>query len=194
MVASGIQRAVLVDFHSRAVESSFSIPAEHLTAVSILADAVRPSMHKDAVVVSPDLGAVKIAERYAELVNLPVAIIHKSRLSRAELSVQRVVGDVRAREALVVDDMITTGETIEKAVNAPLEAGCSFGNDLPRGLSPPRRLQARRSQNNRTPNYFSQLRVQPFRCGHKLHFLIENSFFLGFVDAPGVASTTISAG
>ena len=124
-VASGIQRVVLVDFHSRTVESSFSIPIEHLSAVSILADAVRPSLHKDAVVVSPDLGAVKIAERYAKLLNLPVAIIHKSRLSGAEVSVQRVVGEVRGREALVVDDMITTGKTIEKAVNALLEAGCS---------------------------------------------------------------------
>jgi ribose-phosphate pyrophosphokinase len=66
-----------------------------------------------------------MAERYAKLLNLSVAIIHKSRVSGAEVTVQRIVGDVRDREILVVDDMITTGGTIEKAIKALLEAGCS---------------------------------------------------------------------
>jgi ribose-phosphate pyrophosphokinase len=125
IATSGIQRVVVVDFHSRAVESTFAIPVEHLSAIPILAEAVRPSVHRDAVVVSPDLGAVKMAERYAKLLNLSVGIIHKSRVSGAEVTVQRIVGDVRGREILVVDDMITTGATIEKALKALLEAGCS---------------------------------------------------------------------
>ena len=125
IAASAIQRVVVVDFHSRAVESAFSIPVEHVSAVSLLADAVRSAVHKETVVVSPDLGAVKMAERYAKLLNLSVAIIHKSRASGNEVSVQRIVGDVKGREILVVDDMITTGATIEKAIQALLEAGCS---------------------------------------------------------------------
>ncbi|MGZ8499612.1 MAG: ribose-phosphate diphosphokinase, partial [Candidatus Binatia bacterium] len=125
IAASGIQRVVVVDSHSRAVESAFAIPLEHVSAIAILADAVRPSVHKDVVVVSPDLGAVKMAERYAKLLDLSVAMIHKSRISGAEVTVQRIVGDVRGREILVVDDMITTGSTIEKAILALLEAGCS---------------------------------------------------------------------
>jgi ribose-phosphate pyrophosphokinase len=125
IAASAIQRVVVVDFHSRAVESAFAIPVEHVSAIPTLAEAVRSSVHKDAVVVSPDLGAVKMAERYAKLLNLSVAIIHKSRVSGTEVSVQRIVGDVRGREILIVDDMITTGATIEKAVKALLEAGCS---------------------------------------------------------------------
>ena len=108
-----------------AVESAFAIPVEQVSAIPTLAEAVRSSVHKDAVVVSPDLGAVKMAERYAKLLNLSVAIIHKSRVSGTEVSVQRIVGDVRGREILIVDDMITTGATIEKAVKALLEAGCS---------------------------------------------------------------------
>jgi ribose-phosphate pyrophosphokinase len=123
--ASGLQRVVVVDFHSHVVESAFAIPVEHVSAVSILAEAVRSSVHKDAIVVSPDIGAVKMAERYAKLLDLSVAIIHKSRISGAEVSVQRIVGDVRGREVLVVDDMISTGATIEKAIKALLEAGCS---------------------------------------------------------------------
>jgi ribose-phosphate pyrophosphokinase len=125
IAASGLQRVVVVDFHSPAVESAFAIPVEHVSAVSLLADAVRPSVHKDAVVVSPDLGAVKMAEHYARLLGLSVAIVHKTRISGAEVTVQRISGNVRDREIVVVDDMITTGATIEKAVKALLDAGCS---------------------------------------------------------------------
>ncbi|HSK31203.1 MAG TPA: ribose-phosphate pyrophosphokinase [Candidatus Limnocylindria bacterium] len=125
IAASAIQRVVVVDFHSRAVESAFAIPVEHVSAISLLADAVRLSVRGDAVVVSPDLGAAKMAERYARLLNLSVAIIHKSRVSGAEVAVQRIIGDVRQRAIVVVDDMITTGATIEKAIKALLEAGCS---------------------------------------------------------------------
>lgn len=125
IAASAVQRVVVVDFHSRAVESAFAVPVEHLSAISILANAVRPSVHKDGVVVSPDLGAVKMAEHYARLLGLSVAIIHKTRISGAEVTVQRIIGDVRDREVVVVDDMITTGGTIEKAIKALLDAGCS---------------------------------------------------------------------
>jgi ribose-phosphate pyrophosphokinase len=100
-----------------------------VSAVPILAEAIRSSIPRNAVIVSPDLGAVKMAERYAKLLNLPVAIIHKTRISGAEVNVQRIVGDVRDKHALVVDDMISTGGTIEKAIRALLEAGC-----LPSGI------------------------------------------------------------
>ena len=124
LATSGIQRVVAVDLHSQGVESAFAIPVEHLSAVPILAEAVRSSVPRNAVVVSPDLGAVKMAERYAKLLDLPVAIIHKTRISGAKVSVQRIVGDVRDKQVLVVDDMISTGGTIEKAIKALLEAGC----------------------------------------------------------------------
>ena len=125
LVWSGIQRVVAVDLHNQGVESAFAIPMEHVSAVNILADALRSSVQRNAVIVSPDLGAVKMAEHYAKLLDLPVAIIHKTRLSGAEVSVQRIVGDVRNKQVLVVDDMISTGGTIEQAIKALLEAGCS---------------------------------------------------------------------
>ncbi len=124
LATSGIQRVVAVDLHSQGVESAFAIPVEHMSAVPILAGTVRSSLQRNSVVVSPDLGAVKMAERYARLLDLPVAIIHKTRISGAEVSVQRIVGDVRDKQVLVVDDMISTGGTIEKAIEALLEAGC----------------------------------------------------------------------
>jgi ribose-phosphate pyrophosphokinase len=123
--ASGTQRILAVDLHSPAVESAFAMPVEHLSAIQILAEAIRPSVHKNTVIVSPDLGAVKMAEHYARILDLPVAIIHKTRISGEEVSVQRIVGDVCDKEVLVVDDMISTGGTVAKAIEALLNARCS---------------------------------------------------------------------
>ena len=123
--ASGIDRIVTVDLHSRAVESAFAVPIEHLSAVPLLAQAVRPAVKRNTVVVSPDLGAAKMAELYGELLDLPVAVIHKTRVSGEQVKARRIIGDVRGKELLVVDDMISTGGTIEKAIQALLEGGCS---------------------------------------------------------------------
>ena len=123
--ASGIQRIVTVDLHSRAVEGAFAVPLEHLSAVSLLAQAVRPAVAPNTVVVAPDLGAAKMAELYGELLDLPVAIIHKTRISGDQVKARRIIGDVRGKELLLVDDMISTGVTIEKAIQLLMEAGCS---------------------------------------------------------------------
>ena len=122
---SGLERVIAVDLHSYAVESAFAIPVEHVSAVPILAEDARSVAQKNSVIVSPDLGAVKLAERYARLLDLPVAIIQKSRISGRDVTVRRVIGDVRDKEILLIDDMISTGATIEKALQALLEAGCS---------------------------------------------------------------------
>ena len=122
---SGIGRLVTVDLHSRAVESAFAMPLEHLSAVDVLAQGLRPRVRDNSVIVCPDLGAVKMAERYAALLGLPMAIIHKTRISGERVKVQRIVGDVRDREAIIIDDMISTGGTIEEAAKALLKAGCS---------------------------------------------------------------------
>lgn len=122
---AGLERVVAVDLHSAALEGFFSVPLEHLSAVPILASAASPWARADGVVVAPDLGATKLAERYADRLGLPVAIVHKTRLSGEEVRVQRITGDVRERAPFVVDDMISTGGTIEAAAGALLAAGCA---------------------------------------------------------------------
>jgi len=122
--ASAVERLVVVDAHTPAVEGFFTLPVEPLSAVPLLAKAVRPYVGKDAVLVAPDLGAAKLVERYASLLQAPVAIVHKTRISGSEVRVTRVTGDVAHRAPVIVDDMITTGGTIEAAVNALLAAGC----------------------------------------------------------------------
>ncbi len=122
--SSGLHRVMAVDLHTPALEGFFPIPLEHLSAVSLLAEAVRPRVPPNAMIVAPDLGAVKLAERYARLLHLPLAIVHKTRLSGEEVRVQNVVGDVRGRVPIVVDDMISTGGTIQAVIQALLAAGC----------------------------------------------------------------------
>ena len=90
--------------------------------VPLLAEAAREPDGVDRVIVAPDLGATKLAEQYSTLLNLPVAIVHKTRLGGDSVLVRRITGEVRDRVPLVVDDMISTGGTIEAAVDAVLQA------------------------------------------------------------------------
>jgi ribose-phosphate pyrophosphokinase len=123
LAAAGVDRLVTVDLHSGALESAFDFPVEQLTAVPRLAAALGAFVGKRSIVVAPDLGAVKLAERYARALELPVAVVHKERLSGSEVRAQRVIGDVADREPIVVDDMIVTGGTIVAAIEAVRAAG-----------------------------------------------------------------------
>jgi ribose-phosphate pyrophosphokinase len=82
------------------------------------------------VVVAPDLGAAKLAETYGRLLDLPVAIVHKTRTGPEAVSASRVSGDVRDKVPIIVDDMISTGGTIEAALWAVVSAGAQRGNAL----------------------------------------------------------------
>jgi ribose-phosphate pyrophosphokinase len=121
----GLQRIVAVDLHSAALEGFFGVPVEHLSAVGLLANALAGQITSPGVIVAPDLGAVKLAERYGELLHLPIAIVHKTRISGEEVSVRGIVGDVRGRAPVIIDDMISTGGTIAAACKALLAAGCA---------------------------------------------------------------------
>jgi len=121
---AGFQRLVAIDLHSASLEGFFSILLEHLSAVSLLAKAMEELVTTRTVIVAPDLGAVKLAERYGELLHRPIAIVHKTRLSGAKVEVRGIVGEVAGRAPVIVDDMISTGGTIEAAANALISAGC----------------------------------------------------------------------
>jgi len=123
LAASGVDGVVAVDVHTPAIEGFFGAPVEHLSAVPLLAARVRSALPRDSVIVAPDLGAAKLAERYARILDLPVAFVHKRRITATEVAVHQVTGDVSGRAPLIVDDMISTGATIEAAANAVLAAG-----------------------------------------------------------------------
>jgi len=122
--SAGIERVVALDLHTTALEGFFAIPLEHLSAVPLLADAVRPLLRAESTILAPDFGAVKLARRYAKLLNLPMAIVHKTRIGGERVETHGIVGDVRGRSLVIVDDMISTGATIAAAFNAALATGC----------------------------------------------------------------------
>lgn len=121
--AGHIDHVVCLDLHSRAIEGCFSVPVDHASAIVSLVDHVRSKLPENAVVVSPDLGAIKRAELFARPLGLPVAVVHKHRLSGESVEARGIVGEVKGKHAILCDDMIATGGTTEAAVNAILAAG-----------------------------------------------------------------------
>jgi ribose-phosphate pyrophosphokinase len=121
--AAPLDRLAVIDLHTAAIEGFLAMPVEHLTAVPLLAEAARRYAGPDGVIVAPDLGAAKLADRYARILKLPVAVVHKTRVSGSEVHVTGVAGDVRGRPPIIVDDMLSTGGTIEAAVHALVQAG-----------------------------------------------------------------------
>ena len=124
LAAVHVDRVLVVDPHTATLEAMFPMPVERISAVSVLAAALQPLATPDAVVVAPDLGAVKLAERYAATLELPVVIIRKTRLSGSSVRAEEVVGRVDGRVPIVVDDMISTAGTISTAMHALEQHGC----------------------------------------------------------------------
>jgi ribose-phosphate pyrophosphokinase len=124
LTTAGVQRVITFDLHAPAIQGFFNIPVDHLTALDLLANAVRmPSLHNDAVVVSPDAGRAKMAEKFASILDLPFAIVHKKRPRHHEAAVTHVIGDVKDKMPIIIEDMIDTGGTIVKVVESLAENG-----------------------------------------------------------------------
>lgn len=123
LTVAGAQRVVTVDIHSPAMQGFFSITMDSLPALPILIEYLKQKRSDDQVVVSPDLGYAKLSNRYARALELPLLVIHKERFESGEVEVQRIIGNAEGRRPIIVDDMITSGGTIEKAVEALLNAG-----------------------------------------------------------------------
>jgi ribose-phosphate pyrophosphokinase len=123
LASAPFERVLLVDPHNPAVEGGFSCPVEMLTAVPLLARAVERHVNGDCVIVAPDLGATKLAQHYSQLLKKPMAIVHKQRLGPSEVVAERVIGDVRGRQPVLVDDMISTAGTVAAATEILLAQG-----------------------------------------------------------------------
>jgi ribose-phosphate pyrophosphokinase len=120
---AGFERLMVIDAHTPAIEGFFDMPLDHLTAVPLLSRSVASSIGDRAIVVAPDFGAVKLARAYANQLHVPMAFVHKTRLNGEAVEAQDVIGEVRGRVPLIVDDMLSTGATIEAAVGALRAAG-----------------------------------------------------------------------
>ena len=127
--AAGADRLMVVDLHTSQIQGFFDGPVDHLFALPLLTNYVGSKVDRNNLtIVSPDSGRVRVAERWSDLMGgCPIAFIHKTRDPRIpnEATIGRIVGDVKGRTAVVIDDMIDTAGTIVKAVDACLEAGAS---------------------------------------------------------------------
>jgi len=125
--AAGVDRIMSVDLHAAQAQGFFDGPVDHLWAMPTLVEYVRTRIDPDeAVIVSPDAGRIKVAEQWGNrLGGVPLAFVHKTRdISRPnQATANRVVGDVRGRTAVIVDDLIDTAGTICGAVRVVLDAG-----------------------------------------------------------------------
>lgn len=121
--AVGVTHVLTIDLHTPQLEGFFHIPVDTLSAVPVLSETLRDRLPEDAVVVSPDSGRVRMASEYAHLLGLPLVVLHKERTGGATTRVTHMVGEVRGRRCIVVDDMISTGGTLVQAAATLLDAG-----------------------------------------------------------------------
>ncbi|MEO5875066.1 MAG: ribose-phosphate diphosphokinase [Streptosporangiaceae bacterium] len=125
---AGADRLITVDLHTAQIQGFFDGPVDHLFALELLSNHVAATIDTSQVtVVAPDAGRVRVAERWTDRLGCPLAIIHKRRdpLVANEVKVFEVVGQVKGRTCVIVDDMIDTGGTIVKAAEALFEQGAA---------------------------------------------------------------------
>ncbi len=123
LVSAGADRVLTMDLHAAQIQGFFDIPVDHLYAKPALLHGIRQLAVHDPVMVSPDVGGVKMARAYAKMLGADLAIVDKRRLSGSEIVVEHVIGDVAGRNLIIVDDMIATGSSIVEAARICRERG-----------------------------------------------------------------------
>jgi ribose-phosphate pyrophosphokinase len=125
--AAGADRILSVDLHSGQIQGFFDGPFDHLTAMPVLLDYIKRELGTDIVIVSPDAGRVKTSERYTRQLGVDLAIVHKTRSKTKANTVQAlaVIGDVKGRRCVLIDDMIDTAGTIGAAAEQLKQHGAA---------------------------------------------------------------------
>lgn len=112
ITAAGADRVLTIDLHAQQLQGFFDIPVDHLTSELVLSRYFRDKKMDNLTVVSPDVGNIKIASRYVSDLGGDLAIVHKRRVSGDKVQAQELIGDVKGRNILMCDDMITTAGTV----------------------------------------------------------------------------------
>ncbi|NPV58063.1 MAG: ribose-phosphate diphosphokinase [Actinobacteria bacterium] len=123
LAAAGADRILTMDLHAGQIQGFFSGPVDHLTAVPLLASYISRQNFPDLVIVSPDAGRVKMANKYTDHLGVPMAILHKRRPGHNRAEVLHVIGEVEGKTAVLVDDMIDTAGTLAASSEALMNAG-----------------------------------------------------------------------
>jgi ribose-phosphate pyrophosphokinase len=132
LVAAGVQRMLTMDLHAQQLQGFFDIPVDHLYALPVMMDYLHALGLGDLVVVSPDVGGVKMASAYAEALKAGLAIVVKRRLSATEIEAVTVIGDVEDKNVILVDDLTETAGTLVGAARILRDQGA---RDIYAGVS-----------------------------------------------------------
>ena len=123
ITAAGANRVLAMDLHAGQIQGFFNIPFDHIYAMPVLMETLKTRYGKDTVVVSPDAGGVERARAFSKRLNATLAIIDKRRSSPNVSEVMHLIGDVKGRDAIIVDDMIDTAGTLTQAARAVIDHG-----------------------------------------------------------------------
>lgn len=125
MNVAGMTRLVTMDLHADQIQGFFDMPVDHLYASTVFVEYVKSLKLNDLVIASPDVGGVKRANSYAKYFEVPLVICHKFRERANEVAEMRVIGDVKGKDVILIDDMIDTAGTITKAADMFMSNGAN---------------------------------------------------------------------
>ena len=123
ITVAGADRVLTMDLHAGQIQGFFDIPLDHLFAINAFVDYFKSRPLTDLVVVSPDVGGIKMARAYAKRLRASLAMVDKRRINHMEAEVLDIMGEVRGKTALIVDDLVATAGSLVEAVRALKEAG-----------------------------------------------------------------------
>jgi ribose-phosphate pyrophosphokinase len=123
LAAAGVNRVITLDLHANAIQGFFDIPVDHLLGVPLLAESYKDLPDKNLVVVSPDLGGVSRAREMANRLGVNIAIIDKRRPAANQAEIMHVIGDIKHKNVIMVDDIIDTAGTITKGAEVLRKLG-----------------------------------------------------------------------
>jgi ribose-phosphate pyrophosphokinase len=115
LVAAGASRVLTMDLHAQQIQGFFDIPVDHLYAAPVMYEYLKKKKLTDLVVVSPDVGGLKMAHAYSQVLEAGLAIVAKRRKSATEIEAMAVIGEIRGRNVLMVDDLTETAGTLVNA-------------------------------------------------------------------------------
>ena len=123
LVAAGVNRIITMDLHADQIQGFFNIPVDHLYASSVFIPYIQSLNLKDLVIASPDVGGAKRANSYAKFLGTPLVLCHKQRAKANVVESMTIIGEVKDKDVILIDDMVDTAGTICKAANLMKENG-----------------------------------------------------------------------
>lgn len=123
LMAAGVDRVITMDLHADQIQGFFDVPVDHLYASSVFIPYIQSLNLPDLVMATPDVGGAKRANNYAKYLNVPLVLCHKQRAKANVVAKMTVIGDVKDKNVILIDDMVDTAGTITKAANLMMENG-----------------------------------------------------------------------